>query len=140
MGEKHGMYILSKQVHLRMCNLLLQGKVGLPVAGVFSQSTKSVVAMGGLHLVFWLVGTVFGLRFLSAGFRHFDAHSGAGLKVWVVVFLLVVLQMTTALRPIVGKSKHFLPAADDKEFFVTHWINCVNAETDTNAPAQDAAR
>jgi hypothetical protein len=106
-----------------------------PVAWVFSQSTKSVAAMGGLHLVFWLVGTIFGLRFLSNGFRHFNARSGAGLKVWVVVFLLVVLQMTTALRPIVGKSKHFLSSADDKEFFVTHWINCVNAETDTNTAA-----
>ncbi len=111
-----------------------------PVAWVFSQSTKSVAAMGGLHLVFWLVGTIFGLRFLSAGFRHFNARSSAGLIVWAMVFLLVVLQMTTALRPIVGKSKHFLPSADDKEFFITHWINCVNAETDTNTLAQDAAK
>ena len=111
-----------------------------PVAWVFSQSTKSVVAMGALHLVFWFVGTVFGLRFLNAGFRHFHASSSAGLKVWIVVFLLVALQMTTALRPIVGKSARFLPAADDKEFFVTHWMNCVNAEADTNVPAPSAMR
>lgn len=111
-----------------------------PVAWVFSQSTKSVAAMGGLHLVFWLVGVIFGMRFLSTGFRHFEARSSAGLKVWAAVFLLVVLQMTTALRPIVGTSKQFLPAAADKEFFVTHWINCVNAETDTNVPNPEAAR
>ena len=111
-----------------------------PVAWVFSQSTKSVVAMGSLHLIFWLVGTCFGLRFLKNGFRHFNARSNSGLGVWVVVFLLVVLQMTTALRPIVGKSDRFLPKADDKQFFITHWMNCLNAEADTNAPAQNAAR
>jgi hypothetical protein len=109
-----------------------------PVAWVFSQSTKSQVAMGGLHLAFWLVGTFFGLRFLNAGFRHFNANSNLGLKVWVVVFLLVGLQMSTALRPIVGKSKRLLPSADEKEFFVTHWMECVNAEADTNAAAANA--
>jgi hypothetical protein len=29
----------------------------------------------------------------------------------------VALQMTTALRPIIGKSDHFLPSAADKQFF-----------------------
>ena len=105
-----------------------------PVAWVFSQSTRSVAAMGGLHLAFWFVATIFGVRFLNAGFRHFSSKSDAGLKVWVVIFLLVALQMTTALRPIIGKSDHFLPSATDKEFFVTHWMNCINSEQDTNAP------
>jgi hypothetical protein len=105
-----------------------------PVAWVFSQSTKSLAAMGGLHLAFWLVATIFGVRFLNAGFRHFDSRSDAGLRVWVVIFLLVALQMTTALRPIIGTSSHFLPAAADKQFFITHWMNCVNDEQGTNAP------
>lgn len=99
-----------------------------PVALVFSTSTKSIVVMGGLHLVFWGVATIFGLRFLHAAFRHFNASSDSGLKVWVVVFLLVALQMTTALRPIVGTSKNFLPPAAEKKFFVAHWMDCINAE------------
>ena len=45
-----------------------------PVAWVFSQSTSSLVAMGALHLAFWLVATVFGLRFLFAGFRHHQSQ------------------------------------------------------------------
>src|SRR5581483_10717881 len=75
-----------------------------PVAWVFSQSTQSAEIMGTLHVCFWLVATYFGLRFLRAGFRHADARSdgGSGLKVWVAIFLLVGLQMTTALRPLVG--------------------------------------
>jgi len=91
-----------------------------PVAWVFSQSTNSVPAMGALHLVFWAVSTFFGLRFLTTGFTHLSAAFDGGLKVWIAIFLLVVLQMTTALRPIVGTAETFWPA--EKKFFVSHWI------------------
>ena len=109
-----------------------------PVAWVFSQSTKSLAMMGGLHIAFWVVATIFGVRFLSAGFRHFNGTSDAGLKVWVVIFLLVCLQMTTALRPIIGKSDRFLPAAADKKFFAAHWMECINADTTETPPAKKA--
>jgi hypothetical protein len=99
-----------------------------PVAWVFSASTKSLAIMGGLHLVFWFVATLFGLRFLNAAFRHFNARSDAGLKVWTVIFLLVALQMSTALRPIIGQSDRFLPRADDKMFFVSHWFDSIDKE------------
>lgn len=82
-----------------------------PVAWIFSESTDSVAFMGTLHLVFWLIGLAFGLRFLVAEKDH--------LKTWTVIFVLVSLQMTTTLRPIVGRSRHFLPT--EKKFFVTHW-------------------
>lgn len=82
-----------------------------PVAWIFSESTDSVAFMGTLHLVFWLVGLAFGLRFLLAEESH--------LKTWTVIFVLVCLQMTTTLRPIVGRSERFLPA--EKKFFVAHW-------------------
>ena len=94
-----------------------------PVAWVFSQSTSSVPAMGALHLVFWAVSTYFGLRFLTTGFAHLSADSDGGLKVWIVIFLLVVLQMTTALRPIVGSAQTFWPT--EKKFFVSHWMECL---------------
>ena len=97
-----------------------------PVAWVFSQSTKSVYAMGCLHLAFWAVATFFGLRFLFAGFSGISGRPDSGLKVWVVVFLLVALQMTTALRPIIGTADTFLPAANEKKFFISHWMDCLN--------------
>ena len=90
-----------------------------PVAWVFSQSTESVAAMGALHILFWFVAAYFGLRFLTAGFRHLNATSNAGLNVWIVLFIMVCLQMTTSLRPLVGKADTFLPK--QKKFFVTHW-------------------
>src|ERR1035437_4029327 len=39
-----------------------------PVAWLFSQSTGSLAWMGTLHLLFWFISTIFGLRFLEAGF------------------------------------------------------------------------
>lgn len=108
-----------------------------PVAWVFSQSTNSIAAMGALHLVFWAVAVYFGLRFLRAGFGHLSGRA-SGWWVWVPVFVLVMLQMTTALRPLVGTSDTFLPA--EKKFFLSHWIECLNARASTVAPrGQDAA-
>ena len=90
-----------------------------PVAWVFSQSTDSLPAMGVLHLLFWVIATYFGLRFLCAGFAHLSGKAG-GLRVWITIFLLVMVQMTTALRPIVGTADTLLPS--EKKFFVKHWI------------------
>jgi len=41
-----------------------------PVACLFSQSTDSIIWMGVLHLMFWFIATMFGLKFLDAGFSH----------------------------------------------------------------------
>ena len=92
-----------------------------PVAWLFSQSTDSVLWMGVLHLIFWLVATAFGVRFLEAGFRQSNARSSAGLKTWTIIFVLVVLQMSTALRPIIGKADTFFPT--EKKFFLGHWAD-----------------
>jgi hypothetical protein len=92
-----------------------------PVAWIFSQSTESIPAMGALHLLFCTVATWFGLRFLRVGFVRLGG-SPAGLRTWTVVFLLVLLQMTAALRPLVGRDDSFLPGQKTKKFFVTHWV------------------
>ena len=100
--------------------------VGLaPVAWIFSESTQLIVWMGALHLVFWAVATIFGVRLLKQGFFHGGARSQAGINVWVLIFLLVALQMTTALRPILGHGSTFFPT--EKQFFLAHWTNCLDA-------------
>ena len=93
-----------------------------PVAWVFSESTQSLPAMGSLHLGFGVIATGFGLRFLNAGLTHAQA-SPIGLRVWSFIFLLVLLQMTTALRPLLGTADSFLPV--EKKFFITHWGDCM---------------
>src|SRR5262249_30195842 len=96
---------------------------------------QSVVWMGALHLAFWAVATVFGLRFLSSGFAHSQARSQAGLNVWMILFVLVVLQMTTALRPLIGKSNTFLPT--DKKLFLAYWGECMEDAARTEKRASN---
>lgn len=107
---------------LLLMTLLLIGFA--PVAWLFSQSTESLVFMGGLHLAFWFVATIFGLRFLEAGFAHSQARSRAGFNTWVVIFMLVLVQMSTALRPIIGRAPAFFP--EQKQFFLNHWGECMD--------------
>ena len=109
---------------LMLTTILLIGFA--PVAWVFSQSTTSVVMMGALHLVFWFVATCFGWRFLRSGFEHLSAQSGGTLGVWFVLFVLVCLQMTTALRPIIGSAPTAFPT--EKKFFISHWMDCISKD------------
>ena len=92
-----------------------------PVAWIFSQSTNSVAFMGALHLIFWMIGIFFGLRLIAAMSTHLGSGRNGHLKIWTAVFLLVCLQMTTTLRPIVDASDHFFPR--EKKFFLTHWLD-----------------
>lgn len=115
---------------LMLMTILLIGFA--PVAWIFSQSTESLAWMCTLHLVFWFIATVFGLRFLETGFSQLNARSHAGFYTWVVIFLLVAFQMTTALRPILGTADTFLPK--EKQFFVAHWGNCLEGSDEAAKP------
>ena len=104
-----------------------------PVAWVFSQSTESVAAMGALHLAFAAIAVGFGMKFLARGFEQLNAQFGGGLRVWTLIFVLVLLQMTAALRPILGTSDAFLPK--EKKFFVSHWTDSLRS-VDNKAKGQ----
>jgi hypothetical protein len=113
---------------LMLTTILLIGFA--PVAWLFSQSTESVNWMGTLHLIFWFIAALFGLRFLNTAFSHSQAKSNAGFNTWVVIFMLVVVQMTTALRPIVGSSDKFFPT--EKKFFLSYWADCLKDSAEKN--------
>jgi hypothetical protein len=120
---------------LLLMTLLLIGFA--PVAWLFSESTNSLCWMGFLHLVFWGIATIFGMRFLGAGFAGTQAKSQAGLRVWAVIFILVCLQLTTALRPIIGKADTVLPT--EKKFFIKHWFDCMDTD-EKGRPAGNSYR
>jgi len=113
---------------LLLMTLLLIGFA--PVAWLFSESTNSLGWMGALHLIFWAVATIFGMRFLGAGFAGTQAKSQAGLKVWAVIFVLVCLQLTTALRPIIGTADTVFPGATEKKFFIKQWYDELSRPND----------
>lgn len=91
-----------------------------PVAWIFAQSTDSLPLMGFLHLLFWVVALWFGLGFLNRGAALSNTAASGNLRVWMVIYVIVSLQMMTAVRPILGKSETFLPQT--KQFFLAHWV------------------
>jgi len=102
-----------------------------PIAWIFSQSTDSVALMACLHLFLWCVALSFGLRLLSK--TAVIAWGGATSKLgaWTCIYVLVCLQMMTAVRPIVGTSERFLP--QEKQFFLAHWMRVLGGAFDQPA-------
>ncbi len=98
-----------------------------PISWVFSQSTESVCFFAFLNLVFWAIGLFFGLGFL---FKFAGARNKGHIVVWACMFVLVCLQMTCSLRPIIGKSDNFLPK--EKKFFLIHWFDELGSDSNSH--------
>lgn len=104
---------------ISLTSLLLLGFA--PVVWIFSQSTESVCFMGFLALIFWIIGLYFGFRLLFVASTHLCMDSSQYLRVWMGIFVLVTLQMSTALRPLIGTAPTTLPT--QKKFFLEHWFD-----------------
>ena len=102
---------------LTLAGILFIGFV--PVAWIFSQATESAVFMGVLYLLVWGIGLFFGLRLLKTALEFLNKRSMGTLQLWMVIFGLVLLQMSTTLRPIIGK--HEPLQFGEKKFFMAHW-------------------
>ena len=75
--------------------------------------------MGSLGIGAWIIALLFGLRFLKTAVYAAGATQGGPLVIWSFVFALVTLQMTTSLRPILGRADQ--PFTQEKKFFLQHW-------------------
>jgi hypothetical protein len=102
---------------LALAGLLLLGFA--PAVWIFAESTDSFGFMGTLAIGAWLVAVSFSLRFLKSVVFASGGTQKGPLTIWSIVFLLVTLQMTTSLRPILGRSEVFL--SQEKKFFLQHW-------------------
>ncbi|MDD3276071.1 MAG: hypothetical protein PHP93_03360 [Kiritimatiellales bacterium] len=126
------------QTFPQVCSILLQSLaltgilfVGfLPVAWIFSQATDSIKFMGFLYLLIWGVGIHFGLRLLRRAFAFLNKRTMGTLHLWGFIFILVLLQMSTTLRPLLGSYGSL--RTNEKKFFVTHWFG---AGDHTDKPA-----
>ncbi|MGJ8697584.1 MAG: hypothetical protein ACSHYF_14800 [Verrucomicrobiaceae bacterium] len=119
-----------------------------PVLWVFSQSTSSEPFFGFLVLLAWLIALFFGTGLLIKMLDHTGTNKKGPLRIWIGIFLLVSLQMSTTLRPIIGRSDtHF---TTEKRFFLEHWFSEMGAPpeqsrlkekhqrgTDRNNPTQN---
>lgn len=104
---------------LALAGVLLLGFA--PAVWIFTQATRSYSFMGLLALIPWFVALVFGFRFLKSASSASGATSRGPVLLWAGIFLVVTLQMSTSLRPIIGRSDRFL--TDEKKFFLQHWID-----------------
>lgn len=90
-----------------------------PVTWLFAQSTDDPGVMGALHVLALVVSAVVGMRLISRVMRALNGHAIAGVRAWGLMFVLVMLQMTTTLRPLVGEFDGLW--AGERMFFLEHW-------------------
>lgn len=114
---------------IALAGLLLLGFA--PVIWVFSTSTDSLAFMGFLGLIFWVIGLYFGSRLLLQAASALGMQSSAYLKTWLTIFIIVTLQMSTSLRPIIGSAKNLLP--EEKKFFIQHWVETLGTPIEASS-------
>lgn len=102
---------------LALAGLLLLGFA--PAVWIFTQGTTSFGFMGALSIGSWLVAMAFAFRFVGTALHVQGARQRGPIVIWCGIFLLVTLQLTTSLRPILGRSDRLL--TDEKKFFIQHW-------------------
>lgn len=94
----------------------------LPVSWLFSASSRHLSSAVFLQFILWLTALGLTWRFLGQVLTAMEARKGA-LFLWLVLFCLVSLQVTTMLRPVlerkpgaplfVSGKKSFLEQMDD---------------------------
>lgn len=120
---------------LALAGLLLLGFA--PALWIFAQGTASFGFMGFLAITAWLVAVAFAYRFLRTALRETGATQSAPLYIWISIFLLVTLQLSTSLRPILGRSDKFVTT--EKKFFLQHWAETMGETLPTGNPVEAAA-
>ncbi len=120
---------------LALAGLLLMGFA--PAVWIFAESTDSLGFMGALAIGSWIIAVFFALRFLKSAVFTTGGTQKGPLLIWSVVFLLVTLQMTTSLRPILGRSDVLLTT--EKKFFLAHWADTIGESLTPEITREPAA-
>ena len=108
---------------LAMIGLLLIGLA--PVAWLFAVSTSNLPFVVMLVFLIWLLSVGFAMRYVRMLKVQPLFQRSSGILVWLAVFVLVSLQMTTCLRPVLT-TPH--PGhgwwTPEKAFFLGHYASC----------------
>jgi hypothetical protein len=121
---------------LALAGLLLLGFA--PAVWIFAESTDSMGFMGALAVGSWLIAVTFALRFLKLAVWVSGGEKKSPLVIWSGIFVLVSLQMTTSLRPILGRAETHLPT--QKRFFLQHWSETVATTLPPKVPPKPQAQ
>ncbi len=90
----------------------------LPISWLFSVSSRSLLFLVYFHLLVWLICLGFGGRFLGQVFENVGGWEGR--FAWLLLFLLVSLQMTTFLRPILWREPEAPLFQTERRTFFEH--------------------
>jgi hypothetical protein len=108
---------------LAMIGLLLIGLA--PVAWLFAVSTESLPFVVVLTFLLWFIAVCFAIRCIRRSRTNPVFQRIGGIGIWFIIFIIVSLQMTTCMRPLLVK-----PDADkgwwtaEKKFFLGHFGSC----------------
>jgi hypothetical protein len=94
-----------------------------PIAWVFAQATASTAVVGAVHIAFLLASCWLGTGLVHRSLAAMNPKPLGRIRAWSGLFILVILQMTTTLRPLVGPSDGAL--LHSRLFFGAHWIESV---------------
>jgi hypothetical protein len=96
----------------------------VPVAWLFSVSSKSLGFVVFLHLMVWLVALILAHRHLRLLLNGVGGLATAGM--WPLLLLVVALQMTTYLRPVLERAPGDPVFAGGKMSFLQHIAKIVD--------------
>ena len=104
---------------LAMVGLLLVGLA--PVAWLFAVSTESLPFIVILALLVWLISLSFAARYVGKLRSHPLFQRQGGIKMWFLILIVVTLQMTTCMRPMLAKPDKGWWTGGEKRFFLSHF-------------------
>ena len=93
---------------------------------IFSQSTDLLPFIGILNVLIWTISLWFGLGLITNAVKQLGSRFPGHLRVWMFVFILVVMQVSTSLRPIIGTADSQFTA--EKKFFMQHWVDAFSVD------------
>ena len=117
-----GRHSIAETAALLAMGLALGGilLVGLaPIAWVFAQSTHAIAFMGIMHLLFVGIALFFGVGLLRRALQQLNGRELGALRIWVPIFVVVLCQVMTMIRPVIGP--YDTPGVAEKLFFLAHW-------------------
>jgi len=114
---------------LAMTGLILVGLA--PVAWLFAVSTNSLGFVVMMAFVVWIVALSFVSKFLQRTKEMGLLKRQDGLMLWFAILVVVTLQMTTVMRPILTAPKEGERIiATGKKFFLSHFADSFETSKD----------
>lgn len=112
---------------LAMVGLLLVGLA--PVMWLFAVSTRNIGFIALLGAVLWAIALLFAMRLIGKLEKHDFLQQSTGIRAWFLVLVLVSLQMTTCMRPLMASSDRGWWTSE-KQFFLQHFASCFDTKHD----------